>query len=226
MHVIQLNYGSLKFFALCCRFAANGWPITTTTHEGLGVQVKNLILASAVSMGTATSAKIAGGLLDAYAALQLVPVDPSSTSSTSASSSSFGDTSTPASPEEENPFASDTATQSGDFVTAVAFAPVPALSAQQQAVSSAVQAAAVAAVNTTVNSTQSFHGATQAVLFGPSDSALGPQSAAMLIDSLRIQAPAVAPAAVGQPEAAFVPEQAPAVPPSSQQVIKSRKISV
>ena len=60
-------------------------------------------MASAVSMGPATSAKIAGGLLDAYAALQLVPVDPSSTSTTSASSSSFGDTQTRACPEEENP---------------------------------------------------------------------------------------------------------------------------
>lgn len=217
-------YCSGKLCALCCRFAANGWPITTTTHEGIGVQVKDLIMASAVSMGTATSAKIAGGLLDAYAALQLVPVDPSSTSTTSASSSSFGDTQTPASPEEENPFASDTATQSGDF-DAVAFAPAPALSPQQQAVTSAVQAAAVAAVNTTVNSTQSFHSATQAVLFGPSGSRLGPQSAAILIDNLRIQAPAAAPAAVGQPEAAFVPKQAPAAAPTGQQVIKSRKIS-
>ena len=206
-----------------CRFAANGWPITTTTNQGLGVQVKDLIVSSAVSMGTATEAKIAGGFLDAYAALQLVPDDPSSTSSTSALSSSFGDTTSP-SPEEENPFSSSSATQSGDFDNAAA--PAPALSAQQQAVSSAVQAAAAAAVNTTLNATHSVYGGTQAVAFTSSGSALAPEAAAVLINSLSIPAPEAAPMAVGAPEAAFVPQAAPAVPSSQQQMLKFRKFNL
>ena len=175
------------------------------------MQVKDLIIAAAVSMGTATSAKVAGGLLDTYAALQLVPDDPSSSTSTSALSSSFGDTPSSPSPEEANPFASTSATQSGDFGDAsTAVAPAPALSAQQQAVSSAVQAAAAAAVNTTLNATHSVFGGSQAVVFTPSGSALAPEVAAVLINSLYIHAPAGAPIAVGAPEAAFVLDGAPA----------------
>ena len=191
------------------------------------MQVKDLIISAAVSMGTATSAKIAGGLLDTYAALQLVPDDPSSSSSTSALSSSFGATTTSPSPEEANPSASSSATQSGDFDDASAgLAPAPALSAQQQAVSSAVQAAAAAAVNTTLNATSSVFGGSQPVVFTSSGSALAPESAAVLINSLYIEAPAGAPVAVGAPEDAFVPEEAPAVAPSSQSANKVRKLAL
>ena len=148
------------------RFAANGWPITTTTNEGLGVQAKDLIIAAAVSMGAATSANIAGGLLDTYAALQLVPDDPSSSTSTPALSS--GDTPSSPSPEEANPFAASSAIQSGDFGDASSgVAPAPPLSTQQQAVSLAVQAAAAAAGNTTLNATHSIFGSSQPVVFIP-----------------------------------------------------------
>ena len=216
---------SVGLAGLLRRFAANGWPITTTTNEGLGVQVKDLIIAAAVSMGTATSANIAGGLLDTYAALQLVPVDPSSSTSTSALSSDFGDTPSSPSPEEANPFASSSATQSGDFGDASSgVAPAPALSTQQQAVSLAVQAAAAAAGNATLNATHSIFGGSQPVVFTPAGSALAPEVAAVLLNSLYIQAPAGASLVAGATEAAFVLDDAPASAPGYQPAKKARKI--
>lgn len=159
--------------SLCRRFIANGWPITTTENKGVGLQVKQLIISAAASMGTTDSAKIAGGLLDTYAALQLVPINPdSSSSSSSAASSSFG-SEPEATPEATDPFSSSSAAQSGGFAAAGAASPTPAmtnapLSVSQQAVSSAVQAAAAAAVNVTLNDTHSVFGVTQAVEYGPS----------------------------------------------------------
>ena len=157
---------------VCHRFAVNGWPIATSGTEGLGVQVRTLLISAALgNMGTATSAKIAGGLLDTYAALQLVPLyADSSSSSSSSESDSFGAT-PEATPEATNAFESSSSAQSSGFSNAAS--PEPAataapLSAAQQAVSSAVQAAAVATVNTSVNTTSSVFGQSQAVVFGAS----------------------------------------------------------
>ena len=167
-----------------CRFAANGWPIATSGTEGLGVEVRTLLISAALgNMGTATSAKIAGGLLDTYAALQLVPIySDSSSSTTSSESDSFGDSSPEATPEATNAFESSSATQSSDFNSPAAASPSPSataapLSASQQAVSSAVAAAAVATVNTTVNSTHSVFGQDQEVVFSSSGSYLAPAAA-------------------------------------------------
>ncbi len=199
---------------ICHRFAANGWPIATSGTEGLGVEVRTLLISAALgNMGTATSAKIAGGLLDTYAALQLVPLySDSSSSSTSSESDSFG-TTPEATPEATNAFESSSSAQSSEFSNAASPAPAATtapLSASQQAVSSAVQAAAVTTVNTTVNATSSVFGQSQAVVFGASGSSyLAPAEAptGYGLGEAHIEvtgpnaAPALAPAAAGAPVA-------------------------
>lgn len=198
---------------ICHRFAANGWPIATSGTEGLGVEVRTLLISAALgNMGTAMSAKIAGGLLDTYAALQLVPLySDSSSSSSSSESDSFG-TTPEATPEATNAFESSSSAQSSEFNAA---SPAPAattapLSASQQAVSSAVQAAAVTTVNTTVNATSSVFGQSQAVVFGASGTSyLAPAEAptGYSLGEAHIEvtgpnaAPALAPAAAGAPVA-------------------------
>ena len=210
-----------------CRFAANGWPIDTTGTEGLGVEVKTLIINAALgNMGSADSAKMAGGLLDTYAALQLVPLyADSSSSSTSSESDSFG--STPeATPEATNAFESSSSAQSSGFSQATSPSPAvttAALSTSQQAVSSAVQAAAVASVNTTVNASTTVFGVTQAVVFGPSGGSLAPAEApsgyGLGEAHIDAGAPAVAPMAANGPSADGTSMVEPAIAPSS----KSRK---
>ena len=64
------------------RFAANGWDIDVSNH-GLGLQVKQLIIAgSSYSQNypQADASKLGGGLLDVYAAAQLVPATPKTAS--------------------------------------------------------------------------------------------------------------------------------------------------
>jgi len=196
---------------MSCRFLANGWPITTTGNQGLGVQIKQLIESSAVSMGTAASAKLAAGLLDTWAAIQLVPIPASS----SGSSSSFGDTpdsstTTPSTPEEANPFSSSSATQSQDFENAGGTAgtsnvssPSP-VSAADQLIATAIQQTAAVSLNTTVNTTKPVFGNTQAVVFTPSGDAVAPATSALntSLGTAHIEAPSSAPKALVAPAAA------------------------
>lgn len=75
-----------------CRYAKNGWPITTTSNQGLGVQLKNLITQSADPI---PGNKVGAGKLNVFQALQLVPLNPNAAGSaepfgSSASSGSFG----------------------------------------------------------------------------------------------------------------------------------------
>ena len=173
-------------------------------------------MSSAVSMGTATSAKLSSGLLDVWAAIQLVPLSPSS--GTAASSSSFGDsTDTPASPEEENPFASGTSAQSQEFNGANQVpSGAPVLSGPDSEVSQGVQQSAAISVNTTVNSTRPVFGNTQQVVFSSAGSALAPAAASSSLGLAHTEAPGTAPAMRGAPEAApaFLPAAAPAVKPA------------
>ena len=177
------------------------------------MQVKQLILSSAVSMGTATSAKLASGLLDTWAAIQLVPINPSTSSSSSGTG--FGDTpstATPATPEEANPFSSSSATQSQDFDNAGVTAsnssqssPSP-VSAADALIATAVQQTAAIAINTTVNTTHAVFGNTQAVVFTPSGDAVAPATSALntSLGTAHIEAPDSAPKALGAPGAAPV----------------------
>ena len=189
---------------MSCRFLANGWPITTTGNQGLGVQIKQLIESSAVSMGTAASAKLAAGLLDTWAAIQLVPIPASS----SGSSSSFGDTpesstTTPSTPEEANPFSSSSATQSQDFENAGVTgtnnvsSPSP-VSASDQLIATAIQQTAAVSLNTTVNTTKPMFGNTQAVVFTSSGDAVAPATSALntSLGTAHIEAPSGAPKAL------------------------------
>jgi len=145
-----------------CRFAANGWPIDTSVRS-LGLQVRELIIAAAHT-GSVDADKMQGGLLDVYAALQIVPSTPGSSSSVPGS---FG--STPeATPEPPNTFSNGSSAQSSGFGMAASPAPAATaapLSAAQQAVSSAVQAAAVVTVNTIRNATKTIFGGSQPVTF-------------------------------------------------------------
>ena len=72
-------HASSVLISLCLRrFAANGWDIDVSKH-GLGLQVKQLIIAGSSYSQTypqADASKLAGGLLDVYAAAQLVPAMP------------------------------------------------------------------------------------------------------------------------------------------------------
>jgi len=195
---------------MSCRFLANGWPITTTGNQGLGVQIKQLIESSAVSMGTAASATLAAGLLDTWAAIQLVPIPASS----SGSSSSFGDTpesstTTPSTPEEANPFSSSSATQSQDFENAGVTgtnnvsSPSP-VSASDQLIATAIQQTAAVSLNTTVNTTKPMFGNTQAVVFTSSGDAVAPATSALntSLGTAHIEAPSSAPKALVAPAAA------------------------
>lgn len=136
---------------------------------------------------------------------------------TSAQSSSFGDGSTPASPEEENPFASGTSTQSQEFTGANAV-PVgaPMLSGPDNEVSQAVQQSAAISLNTTVNSTNPVFGNTQQVVFSSAGNALAPAAASTSFGLVHIEAPDTAPATMEAPAAApaFLPNAAPAVKPA------------
>lgn len=152
----------IKVLWALCRFAANGWPIDTSVR-GLGLQVRELIIAAAHT-GSVDAAKMQGGLLDVYAALQIVPSTPGSSSSVPGS---FG--STPeATPAPPNTFSNGSSAQSSGFDMAASPAPAATaapLSAAQQAVSSAVQAAAVVTVNTIRNATKTIFGGSQPVTF-------------------------------------------------------------
>ena len=194
-----------------CRFLANGWPISTTTNQGLGLQLKQLIMTTAATMGTSDTAKLASGLLDTWEAIQHVPINPSSTSS-SDSGTGFGDsTSTPATPEEANPFASSTATQSQEFQAAAGVAPsadmtpVPA-SAGDTLIGTAIQQGAVAAINTSVTTSLPVFGSAQPVVFTPSGDALAPTTSPLDDALYHIEAPNAAPGMQGAPVAAPAPQ--------------------
>ena len=194
-----------------CRFLANGWPISTTTNQGLGLQLKQLIMTTAATMGSSDTAKLASGLLDTWEAIQHVPINPSGTS-TSDSGSGFGDsTTTPATPEEDNPFASNTATQSQEFQAAAGVAPsasmtpVPA-SAADTLIGTAIRQGAAAALNTSVNSSQPVFGSAQPVVFTPSGDALAPTTSPLDDALYHIEAPKAAPGMQGAPDAAPAPE--------------------
>lgn len=162
-------------------------------------------------MGTATSAKLASGLLDTWAAIQLVPIPASS----SGSSSSFGDTptsstTTPSTPEEANPFSSSSATQSQDFENAgvtpggtTEASPSP-VSEADQLIATAIQQTAAISLNTTVNTTKPVFGNTQAVVFTPSGDAVAPATSSLntSLGTAHIEAPSGAPQTQGAPAAA------------------------
>ena len=160
MHILNVCHDEGVSTALC-RFAANGWPIDTSVR-GLGLQVRELIIAAGHT-GSVDAAKMQGGLLDVYAALQIVPSTPGSSS---AVPGSFG--STPeATPGPPNTFSNGSSAQSSGFDMAASPAPAATaapLSAAQQAVSSAVQAAAVTTVSTIRNATQTVFGGSQPVI--------------------------------------------------------------
>jgi len=154
---------------------------------------------------------LAAGLLDTWAAIQLVPIPASS----SGSSSSFGDTpdsstTTPSTPEEANPFSSSSATQSQDFENAGVTAgtsnvssPSP-VSAADQLIATAIQQTAAVSLNTTVNTTKPVFGNTQAVVFTPSGDAVAPATSALntSLGTAHIEAPSSAPKALVAPAAA------------------------
>lgn len=217
-----------------CRFLANGWPITTTTNQGLGVQVKQLIMSTAASMGTTSSSKLASGLLDTWAAIQHVPINPSGTSTGSGDSGTgFGDsTATPATPEEANPFASSTATQSQEFQAAAGVVPSASnastnspspVSAADALIGTAIQQGAAVAINTTVNTTKPVFGNTQAVVFTPYGDAVAPTTAPFnsSLGTAHIEAPKSAPHAQGAPHASPAPSATPKVTPTATPAVQT-----
>ena len=168
-------------------------------------------MTTAATMGTSDTAKLASGLLDTWEAIQHVPINPSSTSS-SDSGTGFGDsTTTPATPEEDNPFASNTATQSQEFQAAAGVAPsasmtpVPA-SAADTLIGTAIQQGAVAAINTSVTTSQPVFGTAQPVVFTPSGDALAPTTSPLDVALYHIEAPKAAPGMQGAPDAAPAPQ--------------------
>lgn len=144
-----------------------------------------------------------------------------------ASSSGFGDsTSTPASPEEDNPFASGSSTQSQDFEGAnLVPAGAPVQAGPGSSVSQAVQQSAAISINTTVNSTHAVFGTTQQVVYTPSGNALAPAAASSSLGLAHTEAPGSAPAMRGASAAAeaFQPVAAPAAQPTVKTSTKSRK---
>ena len=194
-----------------CRFAANGWPINTQV-KGLGMYLKQLIMAAAHT-DSQDAAKMQGGLLDVYAALQTVPPLPGSSSS---DPGSFGD-SPEATPEATNPFGSGSSAQSSGFSAAPSPAPAATaapLSAAQQAVSSAVQTAAAVTVNATRNTTSTVFGVTQPVVLATGAAAYAPAEApapAMDVDTFVIEAgqPVAAPVAAIGSASGFVGQGVP-----------------
>jgi len=142
-----------------CRFAANGWPIDTSVRS-LGLQVRELIIAAAHT-GSVDADKMQGGLLDVYAALQIVPSTPGSSSSVPGS---FG--STPeATPEPPNTFSNGSSAQSSGF--GMAASPAPAATA------------AVVTVNTIRNATKTIFGGSQPVTFASPGFGTAPADAPM-----------------------------------------------
>ena len=195
------------------------------------MEVRTLLIEAALgNMGTATSAKIAGGLLDTYAALQLVPLDSGSSSSTSSSESDSFGTTPEATPEATNAFSSSSAAESSDFNNAASPSPsvtAAPLSASQQAVTSAVATAAAATVNTTtVNTTNTVFGVDQPVVFNASGGYLAPAEAPTgyglgeaHIERGPVGAPATAPMAHNGP----IPDGNPMVGSAMAPASKSRK---
>lgn len=187
---------------------ANGWPISTASNQGLGKVLKELIMTNAASMGTSSSSKLASGLLDTWEAIQKVPIYASGGAT---SGTGFGDTATPAAPEENNPFASNTAAQSQEFQDAAGVVPSagpvnspPPVSVADAAMGTAIQQSAAAALNTSVTITKPVFGNSQPVVFTPSGDALAPTTSP-LDSKAHIEAPKAAPHAEGAPAAAPAP---------------------
>lgn len=192
---------------------ANGWPISTATNQGLGKVLKQLIMTNAASMGTSSSSKLASGLLDTWEAIQKVPIYANGAASGGSFGSGFGDTATPAAPEENNPFSSNTAAQSQEFQDAAGVVPSASnastnspspVSVADAAIGTAIQQSAAAALNTSVTIAKPMFGNSQPVVFTPSGDALAPTTSP-LDKKAHIEAPKSAPHAEGAPAAAPAP---------------------
>ena len=165
-------------------------------------------------MGTTSSAKLSSGLLDTWAAIQHVPINPSGATPSGDSGTGFGDTTaTPATPEEADPFASSTATQSQEFQAAAGVVPSASnastnspspVSAADALIGTAIQQGAAVAINTTVTTSKPVFGNTQAVVFTPSGDAVAPTTSPLnsSLGTAHIEAPKAAPHAQGAPLAA------------------------